>query len=154
MTDSVITTWIHSMHACASIHNVMTELTHNQLKTSEQHVDLGASRLKRGKADLAKLKDWLARISPFSEEEPFLKSIATGLTATKEDQINCDNAEQVGKAIQRQLDEVPFSRAKIKQKDQIRTLEYLKNGVHFQKDKIHVDLMLLFTRLLMLVESG
>ena len=57
MTDLVITIWIHSMHACASIHNVMTELTHNQHKTSEQHVDLGASRLKRGKADLAKLKD-------------------------------------------------------------------------------------------------
>ena len=152
MTDSVITTWIHSMHACASIHNVLTELTHNQHKTSEQHVDLGASRLQRDKADLAKLKDWLARISPFNEEEPFLKSISTGLTATKEDQINCDDAEQVGKAIQRQLDEVPFSRAKIKRKDQIRTLEYLKNGVQFQKDKIHVDPMLLFTRLLVLVE--
>ena len=152
MTDSVITTWIHSMHACASIHNVMTELTHTQHKTSEQHVDLGASRLKRDKADLAKLKDWLARNTPFNEEEPFLKSISTGLPATKENQINCDEAEQVGKAIQRQLDEVPFPRAKIKHKDQIRTLQYLINGVQCEKDKIHVDPMLLFSRLLVLVE--
>ena len=45
MTDSVISVWIHNMHACVSIYNVMTELTQNQHKTSEQHVELCASRL-------------------------------------------------------------------------------------------------------------
>lgn len=152
MTDSVITTWIHSMHACASIHNAMTDLTNNHHKTSQQHVDLGASRLKRDMTDLGKLKDWLTKSSPFNEEEPFLKSISTGLTATKEDQINCDDAEQVGKAIQRQLDEMLFSKAKIKRKYQIRTLEYLKTGVQFDKDIRHVDPNLLFSRLVVLVE--
>ena len=72
--------------------------------------------LKRDLADLTKLKDWLARNNPFNEEESFLKSISTGLTATKEDLINCDDTEHEGKAIQRQLDEVSFSRVKIKRK--------------------------------------
>ena len=152
MTESVISTWIHSMHACASIHNVMTELTQNQHKTCEQHVDLSASRLKRDTRDLAKLKDWLAKNNPFNEEEPFLKSISTGLTATEYDKINCDEAEKVGKSIQRQLDEVPFLKSKIKRKDQIRTLECLKNGVQLEKESFHVDPMILFSRLLVLVE--
>lgn len=51
------------------------------------------------------------------------------MTATKEGPINCDDAEQVGKASQRQFDEVPFSRAKIKRKAQICTLECIKLGI-------------------------
>lgn len=75
-TDSVIATWIHSMHACASIHDVMIEFTQNQQKGSEQHVELDESRLKRDQADLTKLKDCLARNNPFNKEEPFLHSDA------------------------------------------------------------------------------
>lgn len=55
MTESVTLTWIHSMHACAGIHSAMTELTNNQHKTSEQHVDLGASRMKRDNEDIEKI---------------------------------------------------------------------------------------------------
>ena len=132
----------------------MTELTKNQHKTSEQHVDFGCSRMKRDNEDLEKLKVWLKRNNPFIEQEPSLKSISTGLTASEANQINCDDAENVGKAIQKQLHEISFLKAKIKRKDQVCTLECLKAGVQVGNEKIHVDPMLLFSRLLVLVERA
>ena len=154
MAESVTLIWIHSIHACAGIHSAMTELTKNQHKTSGQHVDLGCSRMKGDNEDLEKLKFWLKTNNPFIEEEPSLKSISTGLTASEADQINCDDAEKVRKAIQKQLDEISFLKAKIKRKDQVRTLECLKAGVQVGNEKIHVDPMLLFSRLLVLVERA
>ena len=51
MTNTFRLTWIHSMHACADVHNCMTELTNLQHKTSEQHTELGKNRIKRDNAD-------------------------------------------------------------------------------------------------------
>ena len=104
--------------------------------------------MKRDNEDLEKLKVWLKTNNPFIEEEPSLKSSSTGLTASEADQINCDDAEKVGKAIQKQLDEISFLEAKIKCKDQVHILECLKARVQVGNEKIHVDPMLLFSRLL------
>ena len=87
------------MHICAQIHIAMTELTGNYHKTSNQHAELGTNRIKRDNEDLEKIKLWLEAHDPFDENEPFLKNIATGLTATEEDKINCDVAENVGREI-------------------------------------------------------
>ena len=80
--------------------------------------------------------------NPIYDNEPLLRSIATGLTATEGDGINCDEAEKIGQDIQ----------ATIKKKDQIKTLELLKMGVEKDKENIHVDPMLLFSRLVALIE--
>ena len=81
--------------------------------------------------------------NPFDDNEPLLRSIATGLTATEGDGINCDEAEKIGQDIQ----------ATIKKKDQIKTPELLKMGVEKDKENIHVDPLLLFSRLLALIEG-
>ena len=88
----------------------------------------------------------------FDDNEPLLRSIATGLTVTEGDGINCDKAEKIGQPIQDQLDSISITEATIKKKDQIETLELLKMGVEIDKEKIHVDLMLLFSRILVLIE--
>ena len=152
MSENVMLTWIHTMHICGQIHIAMTELTGNYHKTSNQHAELGINRIKRDNEDLEKIKLWLEAHDPFDENEPFLKSISTGLTATEEDGINCDVAEKVGQEIHSKLDGVSFSEAKIKRNDQIHTLESLKMGVKIDKEKVNVDPLLLFTRLLVLVE--
>ena len=46
MTENVILTWDHTMHACAQVHNAMTQLTGNHHKTTNQHAEFGASRIK------------------------------------------------------------------------------------------------------------
>ena len=43
MTENVILTWVHTMHACAQSHNVMRQLTGNHHKTSNQHSEVGVS---------------------------------------------------------------------------------------------------------------
>ena len=152
MSENVMLTWVHTMHICAQIHFEMTQLTGNYHRTSQQHAELGASRIKRDNNDFRKIQLWIEDHSPFDENQPLLRNIATGLTATENDGINCDDAEKVGKVIQDKLDDITFADAVIKKKDQIKTLQDLEMGVKIQNDKIHIDPLLLFTRLLVLIE--
>ena len=152
MTENVILIWDHTMHACAQVHNAVTQLTENHHKTSNQDSELGASRVKRDNEDLENIKLWIENHNPFDYNEPLLRSIATGLTATEGGGINCDEAEKNGQAIQDQLHDISITEATIKKKDQIKTLELLKIGVKIDKEKIHVDPMLLLSRLLPLIE--
>ena len=152
MSENVMLTWVHTIHICAQIHNSMTKITGNYHKTSNQHTEIGTNRIKPDNEDLQKIKLSLETHDPFDENEPFLKNIATGVTATEEDGINSDTAENIGQEIQNKLDGAPFTEAKIKRNDQIRTLEILKVGVQIGKEKVNVDPLLLFSRLLTLVE--
>ena len=152
MTDNVVLTWVHTIHVCASIHDAMATLTGNTHKTSNQHVELGKSRMKRDNNDLEKVRTWFESHNPFDECNPLLRSIATGVTSTEADGINCDDAEAVGEAIQKQLTGVSYSKATLKKKDRIKTLESLEVGVRIDKEKVHVDPLLLFSRLLVVIE--
>lgn len=87
---------------------------------------------------------WIENHNPFNENEPLLKSIATGLTAIEGNGINCDEAEKVVQAIQDQLDGICFAEAKIKKKHQIKMQEVLKMGAEINIGKVHVGLLLLF----------
>ena len=135
MTENVILTWVHTMHACAQSHNVMRQLTGNHHKTSNQHSELRVSRIKRDSDGLEKIKLWTENHNPFDDNDPLLISIATGLTATEGDGINCVEAGKIGQAIQDQLDGIPITEATIKRKDEIKTLELLKMGVEIDKKK-------------------
>ena len=97
MTDTVRLVWVHSMHRCAGVHNSMTTLTGLQHRSSEQHVELGESRIRRDNVGLEKIKSWFDHDNPFNINAPKLRSLSSGLTASDGDQINCDDAEQVGR---------------------------------------------------------
>ena len=43
MTENVILIWVHTMQACAQVHNTMTQLTGNNRKTNNHDAELGAS---------------------------------------------------------------------------------------------------------------
>ena len=152
MTETVRLVWIHSMHRCGDIHNAMTVLTGAQHRTSEQHIELGESRIRRDNADLEKIKSWFDQYNPFQVNEPNLRSLTSGLTSSDEDQINCDNAELVGYRIQKSLDNVSIDSASIKRNDQVRTLEYLQNPIKVGKENVRFDPMLLFNRLILLAQ--
>ena len=117
VTENVILAWVHTMHTCAQVHNAMTQLTGNHHKTSNQHAELRASRIKRDNKDLDNIKLWIKNYNPFDDNELLLRSIATGLTATEGDGINCDEVEKIGQAIQDQLDDISITEATIKKKD-------------------------------------
>ena len=52
--------------------------------------------------------------NPFHMDIPSLRSISTGITATEEDSVNCDDVEDIGKNIQLSLDGVSYVSAHIR----------------------------------------
>ena len=57
VSESVRLLWVKTMHRCASVHNAMSNLTEVLHKTSEQHTELGQSRIKRDNDDLMKISN-------------------------------------------------------------------------------------------------
>lgn len=151
VTESARLLWVKSMHRCADVHNAMCSLTGLQHQSSEQHVELGISRVKRDNSDLQKLVAWFDIHDPFQPNEPLLRSLSSGLAAKETDKVNCDDAEQVGQNIQASLNGVCVENCKIKRNDQIRTLEHLRPGVKIGEKTIHIDPLILFTRLAAIV---
>ena len=120
------------MHRSASIHDAMTTLTGNSYQTSEQHKDLKSSRMMRDKTDFLKLKAWFSNNNPFIQDQPYLKSLSTGLHTTEGDGVNCDRVEQVGQKIQEKFDSKSFTDVSIRRSDQVKTLDALRPGITFE----------------------
>ena len=59
-------------------------------------------------------------------------SLLSGLTATENDNINCDDAESDGKNIPAGLDNACVENAKIRRKDQVKILGYLHPGMIYR----------------------
>ena len=85
MTESVRHQWVHSMHRCSAAHTTRTILTDLGTKSSEQHEEMGHSRIKRDHEDTAMLVDWFSQDDPFDVNVSGIRSLSTGITATKED---------------------------------------------------------------------
>ena len=151
-TESVRLTWVHSMHRCASVHNAMATLTGNHHKTSEQHIELGENRVKQDINDMQKIKRWFDTRDPFDANFEGLRSLSSGLCATTENHIDCDEAEKVGSSIQQKMDNISFSDASILRKDQAKTLDTLQPGIVIENKTVNIDPLILFTRVSTLVE--
>ena len=81
-----------------------------------------------------------------------MRSISTGLTATEDDKINCDNVEDIGRSIQLTLDNVCVESATIKKSDQVKTLDDLRPQINIDNKTVHVDPLILFARLTVLLQ--
>ena len=147
VSESVRLLWVKTMHRCASVHNATSNLTKVLHKTSEQHTELGQSRIKRDNDDMIKISNWFKSHNPFTLEDSSLRSLSTGLTASEENYINCDDADGVGRSIQETLDNVCIEDAKIHRKDQVKTLNSLRPAIAIEKKSVHIDSVILFTRL-------
>ena len=152
MTESVRHIWIHSMHRCASVHGAMVSLTGRMRKTSEQHAEFGKSRCNQDRRDMMKIKEWFNQHEPFDENVSGLRSLATGVTARDGDGVDCDNAEEVGRKIQRKLDNVKVNEAKIKRSDHIKPIAFLYNNVKLGQKVIYINPLTLFTRLVAMIQ--
>ena len=81
-----------------------------------------------------------------------LKSLATGLTAKDNSEINCNNAELIVHILQQSIDNLPITEAKIGVRKKIKTLVNLTKGVHVDSSLVFVDPAILFIRFIVLVE--
>ena len=152
ITETVCLQWIYSMHKCAGVHDAMTTITNLKHRTSEQHIEFGTSRSKHDYEDLRKIQKWFNQYEPFNPNQPKLCSLSSGLTAADDDGVNCDQTEQVGARIHKQLDRVSVIDASIKRSDQVQSLDHLHPGIQVDKKKVHINPTLLFSRLIAIVQ--
>ena len=80
-----------------------------------------------------------------------MRNLFTGLTTKTDDQINCDQTQEIGKIINEKLDGISFSNSSIKRREQIKSLEKLRVGRKLDKET-SVDPSMLFSRLLLMIE--
>ena len=123
----------------------MTTITNLKHRTSEQHIELGASRSKRDFDDLRKIEERFDQHEPFNLNEEKLCSLSSGLTAADCDGVNCDKTEQVGAKMHEQLNKVSVTDATIKRSHQVRCLDHLIPGIQVEKKKVSINPTLLFS---------
>ena len=152
LTETVCLQWVYSMHKCAAIHSSMTTLTGLNHHTSDQHVDLGTSRSNRDFHDLNGVQQWFDQHEPFDLTEERLRSLSSGLIAADDDHINCEKVEEIGAKIQEKLDGLRIPDASIKRNDHIHSLNHLYPAIQIDKQKIHFNPCILFTRLSALLQ--
>ena len=112
---------------------------------------MGVTRRKCVNDDLRKIYAWFNKHNSFDSNNS-LRDLSSGLTSTENDNINCDDVESVGKNIHAGLDNVSVENSKIRQKDQVKTLEYLRPGVKIDSTNVHIDPLIVFIRLTAILE--
>ena len=144
VTESTRQLWLGSLHRCADVHNAMSNLTGAYRNTSEQHIDLTRSRMKRDNEDLKIIDDWFDLHEPFDENELHLKSLSSGLIG---DDLNCDDAESVGLQIQVDLDGKCIEEAVIKRNSKVKTFQDLLPTTKIGDKNVYIIPTILFSRL-------
>lgn len=126
MTESVRHLWVLSMSTSARVHDTFLELTGTNNISSDQHVELGTSRMKSDYDDCSKFVSWLRPRHPFKIKDRNLHSLSTGIVSiTGKDDVSSEKAEEIGKSIQNSFDNTPYSKCSVRRKDTIKPLSTL-----------------------------
>ena len=116
-------------------------------KTSNQYIDVTKPRWKQDSIDYENLKAWLKERNPFKFIDVDLYSFLSGLISVAgKDQVNCDNAEQLGKVIDQKLDGRSLVNVNIKRQDCFHSLAALFN-IKVDDKQAFSDPNLLFNQL-------
>ena len=146
--------WVATLHSFTEVKERMRSVTNTSRQSSEQHKELGRSRFQRDYEDLLKFHDWLKQFNPFDVQDKILRSLDSGLVAKEGDAINCHNAEEVGRGMQEEIDCKCFTDATIKTSKKMKTLLSLTKGIEVGNQIIYVNPLILFMRLIVLVERS
>ena len=153
MTDSVHHLWVLSLSHSSIVHQSMMTRSGLDLKSSEQHIDMGESRRKHDYEDNKIFRDWLEQRNPFTFVDEYLHSSTSGwVSISGEDLVNCERSEKIGASIQQTLDGQNLATATVQRKTCIQPLEALWNVVKIDKEQVHVNPIILFTRLTAITE--
>ncbi len=76
----------------------------------------------------------------------------SGLTASDGDGVNCDEVEEVGFLLQGKLYDIKYHEASMKRTEKVRTLIHLTKGIKIDQETMHVEPLIMFSRLLVVLE--
>ena len=148
---SVVAKWIKSMPATASIINAVETVCGVSVTTSEQHTDLRESHQIRDSTDLNTFKDWLLIHNPFNRPSPLLTSLSSGIVG--DENVNCDNAQAIGRASMKSMEGKVFSDIHLHRKNNIRSLATVTKSVKIKDTHITINPNQLFHRIVCVARS-
>ena len=151
MNEAVRNLWIETLHGCSKVGQAMQNITLTKKQTNDQ--DLAHLDVTRNFEDLMIFCNWFEKFDPFAKFiNSGLKSLATGLSARDNSEINCANAESIGHTLQQSIDDLPITEVKIVVRRKIKTLVNLTKGLDVDSRLVFIDPIVLFMRLIVLVE--
>lgn len=144
MTETQRLVWVMSSPVCAEVNNALQEFTGVNYTTSDQHKDLSHSRLSKDLTDTRAMVAFLNERNPFEAGENSLHSIATGIVAKAN--VNIDDAKGVGDKILSKMAGERVLAYTFRKKDQAATMD-TKFTMKTADGDINIDPQLLFQRL-------
>ena len=152
MHETVRTTWTSTLTDCASVHAALSQVTDTDHSTL-QHVEVGATRMRRDYEDLCNLKSHLLQYSPFRFADSMrLIHVSSGISSTTEDELNGCAAEEVGLRILGEWDNQPYGAVKPWKADRVKTMALLLSGCSSGSMNISLDPTTLFHQLVLVGE--
>ena len=149
MTDEQRIVWTMSLPVSSLYNLAMQDFTDTTYASSEQHMDIAQSRVKRDASDLEKLSTKLRPCSPFALD-PSLRNIFTGVVATKD--VNVTRFQELGtRVVQELIGNAAFT-CSFKRSLKAKTLAF-SSAVKVSGEQ-SIDPALLFQRLLLVSQSG
>ena len=141
--------WIQTMHRCAEVTDAVSSILLTE-KCQEQHEEIFPSRVKRDFDDFQAIQSWFNNHNLFTAGKQLI-ALDTGVVDS-ENRATCDQVEEIGASIQKNLDGQAFSNLKFKRKDQISSLKSLYSSIQVEKENATIDPLTLFLHLLVVVE--
>ena len=96
---------------------------------------------------------WFQQFDPFNIKDVSLRSLSSGLAAKPSHQVNCNDAESLGRKIQEQID-VAVTEVKVPRSQKVRNMLQLTKAVKISTQDVYIDPAVLFIRLLVLLERS
>lgn len=149
-SESVLSKWVLSIPETQRVIDSMEEFAHVFGVTTDQHIELRASRMKRDEADLQKFIAWFDLHSPFITDEKRLQSLSNGNIADVD--VNCQNAFEIGvNAIKSNIGK-NFSSVKVSRKYKVKTIDAIRSDKLATKEVVNTHQI--FNRIVCSNKSG
>ena len=144
--------WLHTWTECASVRAALCQFTGTERSTPE-HVEVGKARMQRDVADFTKVKQYLNMYSPFRfVDNKRLVSLSSGVIASDQDWVNCEQADKIGFDIQEKRDKCNYGDITLKKSEQVKTMAHLTIASSIGDEKVYIDPSTLFHRLVIVDE--
>ena len=144
MNENLRNKWLLSLPVCAVVNEAMQNLSNRNFSTSEQHMELTISTVKRDNKDTMNIFEFLLENNPF-ECTKDLRSITSSLTADQT--VNVHRTKHVGeKILDKMFGKNVFSFS-FSRKDTVTLLGQDKQA-RVDEEVVNINPQLLFQRLL------
>lgn len=151
LSDGTLLKWILCAPACSKVIEAVQHFTGTLSATSEQHVELRDSRIKRDTKDYNIFYSWLKKHNPFMDRGDALVSVSNGLIANEK--INCDSALERGEDAINSLVGKDFISVVFGRKNKVIPLAAQSCGIKVHNNNVPINPQQLFNRIICVINN-